>query len=48
MWEALKDLLVAALEKAIHFHDNWKQQVDCRGKLCALPETSETQIMKHL
>ena len=33
MWEALKDLLVAALEKAKHFCDNWKQQVDCRGLL---------------
>ena len=54
-WEALKDLaakrhsiLVAALEKAKHIHDNWKHQVDrladaqkkayAEWKPCALPE----------
>jgi len=31
--EALKDLLIAALEKAKHIHNNWKQQVDCCGLL---------------
>ena len=34
MWEALKDLPVAALEKAKCFHDDWKQEVDCRGLHC--------------
>ena len=63
-WEALKDLaakrrsiLVAALDKAKHFHDNWKQQVDwlddaekkayAEWKPCALPETCEAEITKH-